>query len=89
MTNAGSGWPLALLASLLIGVTSMVADASTTTRAPTPTMAADQIWGDPGYAQRYIYGNLFDIAGQTDATLAFYGGDSGTIANYRQGTLFF
>lgn len=47
------------------------------------------IWGDPGYAQTYIYGNLFDIAGQTDATLAFYGGDSGTTANYRQGTLFF
>lgn len=47
------------------------------------------IWGDPGYATTYVYGNLFDISGQNGATLADYGGDSGATANYRQGILFF
>lgn len=47
------------------------------------------IHGDAGYSTTYVYGNLFDISGQSGATLATYGGDSGVTANYRQGTLFF
>ena len=46
---------------------------------------------DPGYAQTHVYGNLFDetpAAGHS-TTLVVYGGDSGQIATYRQGTLFF
>ena len=49
------------------------------------------IYLDPGYAQTYVYGNLFDetpAAGHS-TTLVFYGGDSGQGAHYRQGTLFF
>lgn len=45
------------------------------------------IWGDAGYAQTHVYGNLFDLApaaGQ-GSNLLSYGGDSGTAANYRQG----
>ncbi len=49
------------------------------------------IFLDPGYAQTYVYGNLFDEtpAAGHGTTLVYYGGDSGTVANYRQGTLFF
>jgi hypothetical protein len=49
------------------------------------------IWGDAGYATTEVYGNLFDrtpATGQT-TSLVLYGGDSGTAANYRQGTLNF
>lgn len=46
---------------------------------------------DPGYAQTFVYGNLIDEAPAVAhaTTLVFYGGDSGTTANYRQGTLHF
>lgn len=48
------------------------------------------IYGDPGYATSYVYGNLIDIAANnTNTQLLFYGGDSGQTANYRQGTLYF
>lgn len=49
------------------------------------------IWGDPGYASTYVYGNLFDLAPLPlqGVNLVFYGGDSGTVAHYRQGTLHF
>lgn len=49
------------------------------------------IWGDAGYAKTFVYGNVFDTtpAPTRGVTLASYGGDSGTPANYRQGTLYF
>jgi hypothetical protein len=49
------------------------------------------IWGDAGYAKTEVYGNLFDrtpAAGQS-TNLVLYGGDSGSTAQYRQGTLSF
>lgn len=49
------------------------------------------IYGDAEYSKTYVYGNLFDVAppvGQ-GANLVTYGGDSGALDNYRQGTLFF
>ena len=48
------------------------------------------IWGDAGYAKTHVYGTLFDqTVGAYGNNLIHYGGDSGTAANYRQGTLFF
>lgn len=49
------------------------------------------IWGDPGYAKTYVFGNLFDTtpAPTQSVSLVTYGGDSGTAANYRQGTFYF
>ena len=47
------------------------------------------IWGDPGYATTFVYGNLFDVTAQPSTSLARYGGDSGVTAHYRQGTLYF
>lgn len=48
------------------------------------------ILGDAEYGKTYVYGNLFDVAPVGQGTnLVTYGGDSGTFANYRQGTLFF
>ena len=49
------------------------------------------IWGDAGYGQTHIYGNLFDLAPAPgrETALAIYGGDSGAIAHYRKGTLHF
>ena len=47
------------------------------------------IWGDTGYAQTFVYGNLFDVTPQPSSALVHYGGDSGVTAHYRQGTLYF
>lgn len=49
------------------------------------------IWGDPGYSNTYIYGNLFDLASAPGhaPSLVLYGGDSGVVTQYRQGTLNF
>ncbi len=47
------------------------------------------IYGDAGYSTTHIYGNVFDLSGSADAHLVSYGGDSGTTAIYRQGTLYF
>jgi hypothetical protein len=49
------------------------------------------IWGDAGYGKTYVYGNLFDFAPASghSTKLVMYGGDSGAVAHYRQGTLLF
>ena len=45
---------------------------------------------DPAYAQTFVYGNvIIEPAGDGNSQLVHYGGDSGTTANYRKGTLFF
>ena len=48
------------------------------------------IRNDPGYHQSRVYGNVLiepDAAGNRQ--MVHYGGDSGTTANYRKGTLYF
>ncbi len=48
------------------------------------------IWGDHGYANVFVYGNLFDLsAPNASVSLLNFGGDSGTVANYRQGVFHF
>ena len=45
---------------------------------------------DPAYAQTFVYGNvIIEPAGDGNSQLVHYGGDSGTTANYRKGTLYF
>jgi hypothetical protein len=55
---------------------------------PDATGGAQLIWGDPGYAETHVYGNLFDMAPVPghDTHLLLYGGDSGQLAHYRQGS---
>ena len=47
------------------------------------------IWGDAGYAETFVYGNVFDVTPKPSTSLVRYGGDSGATAHYRQGTLYF
>lgn len=48
------------------------------------------IRNDPAYAQTFVYGNvIIEPAGDGNSQIVHYGGDSGTTANYRKGTLFF
>jgi hypothetical protein len=44
----------------------------------------------PAYAATYVYGNvLIESDGEGNSQILHYGGDSGTIADYRKGTLHF
>jgi hypothetical protein len=48
------------------------------------------IRSDPRYRQTHVYGNvLVEPNGAGNRQICHYGGDSGTTANYRKGTLFF
>ena len=45
---------------------------------------------DPSYPTTYVYGNiLIEPDGAGNSQIVHYGGDSGTTANYRKGTLYF
>ena len=45
---------------------------------------------DPAYRETFVYGNvIIEPAGDGNSQLVHYGGDSGTTANYRKGTLYF
>lgn len=49
-----------------------------------------QIRNDPQYRKTLVYGNLLiEPDGAGNSQITHYGGDSGTIANYRKGTLYF
>lgn len=48
------------------------------------------IRNDPKYRETFVYGNiLIEPAGAGNRQIAHYGGDSGSIANYRKGWLYF
>jgi len=54
------------------------------------TGGGELIYGDAGYNETHVYGNLFDIKpGAYGNNLIQYGGDSSQTATYRQGTLSF
>lgn len=45
---------------------------------------------DPAYSTTYVYGNiLIEPDGAGNSQIIHYGGDSGTLADYRKGTLYF
>jgi hypothetical protein len=45
---------------------------------------------DPRYRETYVYGNiLMEPAGDGNRQIVHYGGDGGSTANYRKGTLYF
>lgn len=49
-----------------------------------------QIRNDPAYRKTFVYGNLLiEPDGAGNSQITHYGGDSGTVANYRKGTLYF
>jgi Putative Ig domain len=49
-----------------------------------------QIRNDPRYRKTIVYGNLLiEPDGAGNSQITHYGGDSGTVANYRKGTLYF
>jgi len=51
---------------------------------------SSQIRNAPEYRQTFVYGNLLiEPDGAGNSQIAHYGGDSGTTANYRKGTLYF
>lgn len=51
---------------------------------------SSQIRNAPGYRKTYVYGNLLiEPDGAGNSQITHYGGDSGTVANYRKGTLYF
>lgn len=45
--------------------------------------------GDPSYRETFVYGNVLVEDESGNSQIVHYGGDSGTTANYRKGTLFF
>lgn len=48
------------------------------------------IRNDPSYRSTFVYGNvLIEPAAAGNRQIAHYGGDSGAVANYRKGTLYF
>ena len=51
---------------------------------------SSQIRNAPEYRKTLVYGNLLiEPDGAGNSQIAHYGGDSGTVANYRKGTLYF
>jgi hypothetical protein len=51
---------------------------------------SETIRNDPAYHQTFVHGNvLIEPAGDGNTQIVHYGGDSGTTAWYRKGTLFF
>jgi hypothetical protein len=49
-----------------------------------------QIRNDPAYRKTFVYGNLLiEPDGAGNSQITHYGGDSGTVADYRKGTLYF
>lgn len=47
------------------------------------------IGGLPEYRATWVYGNVINLRGQDSASAVHYGGDSGVLATYRKGTLYF
>ncbi len=48
------------------------------------------VTGDPRYGSTFVYGNLLiEPDGEGNSQIVHYGGDSGTLADYRKGTLYF
>lgn len=48
------------------------------------------IIGDPGYRETFVYGNvLIERSAEGNRQILWYGGDSGNVAAYRNGTLYF
>jgi len=48
------------------------------------------IVGDASYRETYVYGNVLkERAGDGNRQIVHYGGDSGTVQDYRKGTLYF
>ena len=51
---------------------------------------SDTLYTDPDYGTTYVYGNiLIEPDGAGNSQICHYGGDSGTTAEYRKGTLHF
>jgi len=51
---------------------------------------SDTLYTDPDYGATYVYGNiLIEPDGAGNSQICHYGGDSGTTAEYRKGTLYF
>jgi len=49
-----------------------------------------EVYDDPDYRNTFVYGNvLLERDGDGNSQIAHYGGDSGILSHYRQGTLWF
>lgn len=48
-----------------------------------------QILNDPGYRKTFVYGNVLIKPDGGNNQITHYGGDSGTLSDYRKGTLYF